>query len=81
MPPLRDTAFETRIEGIAGEEGYKIGLGFVFLAGAVFIHDRNEAWDPSDGFRGAGSGGMTRSALNVFEQGNCLERAITELKN
>lgn len=58
MPALGDTAFQARIEGIAGEEGQDFGLIRESRVGSVVVHDRLKAGDSSYRFSRPGSGGL-----------------------
>lgn len=49
MTTLCNCTFETRVEGIAGEESENVGLTGKSRIGAVVVHERLEAGGTTDG--------------------------------
>ena len=49
MLALGDTALQTRIEGITGEEGQELRLALVLLAIAVFVAEVDESGEATNG--------------------------------
>lgn len=65
MPALCDGTLETRIEGIAGEEGKELRLIGEAGVGAIVVDDGLEASDTTDWFCGPRSERLAYAAIQV----------------